>query len=72
MEIKKPISKLHKSETRLGLAEKKKITSQKPSKKDMQEALKAVNQYFVDLQNRYKLTPKEEKIWAKVSKVIIK
>lgn len=31
------------------------------------DTLKSVNNYFVDLQNRYKLTPKEERVWKKVS-----
>lgn len=34
------------------------------------KALESVNQYFVDLQNRCALTPHEEKIWAKVSKIL--
>jgi hypothetical protein len=32
--------------------------------------LKVVNQYFIDLQNRCKLTPYEEKVWAEVSKAL--
>ena len=34
------------------------------------DALTTVNRYFKDLQNRCALTPKEERVWAKVSKAL--
>lgn len=37
---------------------------------DIVDALASVNRYFIDLQNKCLLTPKEEKIWAKISKAM--
>jgi hypothetical protein len=39
---------------------------------DMLDALKSVNNYFIELQRSYKLTEKDERLWAKVSKAINK
>jgi len=37
---------------------------------EMLEALKRVNRYFVDLQNRCALSPSEESVWKEVSRMI--
>lgn len=42
------------------------------SSPDMYIALKSVNQYFIDLQNRFKLSPSDERVWKAVSKAIAK
>lgn len=34
------------------------------------DALRTVNRYFIDLQNRCALTPHEERVWGTVSKAI--
>jgi hypothetical protein len=37
---------------------------------EVHDTLITVNKYFVDLQNRCKLTPYEERVWAKISKLM--
>jgi len=39
---------------------------------DMLDALKSVNNYFIELQRSYELTDKDKRLWTKVSKAISK